>query len=84
MTAAADKVPHGIIVTDMQKNGTIQNAFYKFTDKQQLSSEVEISGDLSSVLGPLLCTSRQVSFWVLHSARRRELFLPLAYIFYYV
>lgn len=40
MTAAADKVPHGIIMTGVQKNDQIQNAFYNLTDKQHLANEV--------------------------------------------
>lgn len=40
MTAAADKVLHGIIMTDMQKNGQILNVFYNLTDSQHLPNEV--------------------------------------------
>lgn len=40
MTAAADKVLHGIIMRDMQNNGQIQNVFYNWTDNQHLPNEV--------------------------------------------
>jgi len=42
MTAAADKLLHGIIMTDMQKNGQIHNVFYNLTDNQQLPNEVAV------------------------------------------
>lgn len=40
MTASADKVLHGIIVTDMQRNGQIQTVFQNLTDNQHLPNEV--------------------------------------------
>lgn len=76
MTAAAEKVLHGIVMPEMQKNGQIQNVFYNWIDNQHSPNE--------RILGPsfalLTVTSR-----VLHASpvKWMEAFLPSAYTFYY-
>lgn len=61
MTAAADKVLHGIIMRDMQNNGQIQNVFYNWTDNQHLPNEVAGLQEIWALISVLL-----QHYWTIH------------------